>query len=84
MVELQGTTSNRDGIGASIRLQTAGGVQYNHHATSFGYASASAGPVHFGLGDEAEVELLEIRWPLGEVQTLRSVAADQVLAVTEP
>ena len=49
-IKLQGTKSNRDGIGARIKVVTKSGAQYNHMSTSFGYASSSAGPVHFGLG----------------------------------
>lgn len=81
--KLQGTKSNRDGIGARIKLVTKSGAQYNHMTTSSGYASSSAGPVHFGLGLNKSAELVEIHWPLGTVQTLRDVAADQVVLVKE-
>jgi hypothetical protein len=83
-LQLQGTKSNRDGIGARIRLSAGGKLQYNHMTTASGYASSSATPVHFGLGDTRIVEEIEIRWPSGTVQTLQNVAADQVLAVKEP
>jgi hypothetical protein len=83
-IKLQGTKSNRDGIGARIKVVTKTGAQYNHRSTSFGYASSSAGPVHFGLGPNATADLVEILWPSGMVQQLRSVAADQILSVKEP
>jgi hypothetical protein len=83
-IKLQGTKSNRDGIGARIRVVTKSGPQYNHMSTSFGYASSSAGPVHFGLGTNATADLVEIRWPSGVVQQLHDVAADRILAVKEP
>ena len=51
--------------------------------TSAGYASSSAGPVHFGLGANATAELVEIRWPSGTVQQMRDVAGDRVVAVKE-
>jgi hypothetical protein len=51
--------------------------------TAVGYASSSAGPVHFGLGAAAKADRIEIHWPSGTVQTLENVAADQVLAVKE-
>jgi hypothetical protein len=51
-VALEGTKSNRDGIGAAIKVTTKSGVQYNHMTTSVCYASSSAGPVHFGLGGD--------------------------------
>jgi enediyne biosynthesis protein E4 len=81
--KLQGTKSNRDGIGARIKVVTKSGAQYNHMTTSAGYASSSAGPVHFGLGANATAELVEIRWPSGIVQQIRDVAGDRVVAVKE-
>jgi hypothetical protein len=82
-VQLQGTKSNRDGIGAVVKVVTKAGKQYNHMTTSVGYASSSHGPVHFGLGAEDKAEQVEIRWPSGIVQTLRDVAGDRVLNVKE-
>jgi len=82
-IALEGTKSNRDGIGAIVKLVTAAGAQYNHMTTSVGYASSSHGPVHFGLGAESTVKQIEIRWPSGIVQTLQNVAADRVLSVKE-
>ncbi len=82
--KLQGTSSNRDGIGARIKLVTKSGAQYNHMTTSAGYASSSAGPVHFGLGADASADLVEIRWPSGIVQQMRNVASDRVVVVKEP
>ncbi len=83
-LKLQGTKSNRDGIGARIKLVTKNGTQYDHKSTAAGYASSSAGPVHFGLGPITSVDLVEIRWPSGTVQQLRDVASDQILTVKEP
>jgi enediyne biosynthesis protein E4 len=82
--KLQGTKSNRDGIGARIKLVTKSGAQYNHMTTACGYASSSAGPVHFGLGKNASADLVEIYWPSGIVQTLKNVEADRVVVVKEP
>jgi enediyne biosynthesis protein E4 len=82
--KLEGTRSNRDGIGARIKVVAQSEAQYNHRTTAAGYASSSAGPVHFGLGASPRADLVEIRWPSGTVQTLRDVAADQVLNVREP
>jgi len=83
-IKLQGTKSNRDGIGARIKVVTKTGAQYNHMSTSFGYASSSAGPVHFGLGANVTADLVEIRWPSGVVQQLHDVAVDRILVVKEP
>ena len=81
---LRGHKSNRDGIGARIRVTAAGASQYNHMSTAAGYASSSAGPVHFGLAGAAMADEVEIRWPSGIVQTLRKVPADRVVKVEEP
>ncbi len=81
---LQGTKSNRDGIGARIKLVAGGKAQYNQVSFSAGYASSSAGPTHFGLGPNKSADQVEVRWPSGIVQQLGNVTADQVLKVTEP
>jgi hypothetical protein len=81
---LEGTRSNRDAIGARIKVVTRSATQYNHVSTAAGYASSSAGPVHFGLGPDASADLVEIRWPSGTVQGLRNVTGDRVLKVKEP
>ena len=65
-------------------MVTKSGAQYNHMTTSCGYASSSAGPVHFGLGTNASADLVEIHWPSGIVQQMKDVAGDQVLLVKEP
>lgn len=83
-IKLQGTKSNRDGIGTRIKVVTADGAQYNHMTTACGYASSSAGPVHFGLGKQASADLVEITWPSGTVLQLRNVAADRIITVKEP
>ena len=81
---LQGTKSNRDGIGAKIRV-TAGGVQqFDHVSTTAGYASSSAGPIHFGVAAATVVEQIEIRWPSGVVQVLKNLPVDQLQRVREP
>jgi len=80
---LHGVKSNRDGIGARIKVVTKAGVQYNHQTSSVCYASSSLGPVHFGLGTEPKASTVEITWPSGIVQTISNVDADRVLNVTE-
>jgi hypothetical protein len=81
---LEGVRSNRGGIGARIKVVSKSATQFNHVSTAAGYASSSAGPVHFGLGPDASAELVEIRWPSGLVQELRKVTGDRVLKVKEP
>jgi hypothetical protein len=80
IVRLRGTRSNRDGIGAKIRI----GNQYAEMTTTVGYASSSAEGVHFGLDAATQIPKIEIWWPSGTTQTLRDIRADRVLTVTEP
>ena len=82
-IALQGKKSNRDGIGAVVKVVTRAGAQYNHMTSSVGYASSSHGPVHFGLGEEVRADAVEIRWPSGIVQTLRNVTGDRTITVVE-
>ncbi|HEY7269224.1 MAG TPA: CRTAC1 family protein [Dehalococcoidia bacterium] len=79
VLRLVGTKSNRDGIGARIRI----GNQFAEMTTTVGYASSADCGVHFGLGSAATIDKIEIKWPSGRVQTLTSVKADQALTVTE-
>jgi hypothetical protein len=79
ILRLTGTVSNRDGIGAVVRI----GNQTNHRTTSVGYASSSDFGVHFGTGQSKELKEIEIRWPSGIRQTLRNVKTNQVLEVRE-
>jgi len=84
-IRLIGVKSNRDGIGAKIKLAPDGGaVQFNHVTTSVGYASSSDVRAHFGLGKEVMAQSVEIRWPSGVTQTLRDLKADRVLEIKEP
>jgi len=83
-IRLIGVKSNRDGIGAKIKLVTAdGNARFNHVTTSVGYASSSDIRAHFGLGREKTVKLIEIRWPSGILQTLRDVTGDRVVTIRE-
>ncbi len=83
-VLLVGTRSNRDGLGAKVKLALSSGAsQFNHATTSVGYASSSDRRVHFGLGKEKLVRTIEVRWPSGTIQVLRDVRADQILTIRE-
>ena len=83
-LKLQGTKSNRDGIGARIRIVAGDQTQFHYVSTASGYASSSAGPVHFGLGAAKQADEIEIRWPSGTTQALKNVEADRILHVVEP
>lgn len=83
-IALRGTKSNRDGIGATIKVVTKNETQFNHMTTSVCYASSSDGPVHFGLGPDKVADTIEIRWPSGRIQVLQQVSGDRILQVIEP
>lgn len=84
LIELEGTSSNRDGLGAQIKVEPeTGPVQYNQATTAVGYNSSSDKRVHFGLGDSTTVKRIEIRWPKGTKQVLENVKANQILHVRE-
>ena len=80
VLKLTGTRSNRDGIGAKIKL----GDQFNHVTTAVGYASSSPSSVHFGTDKLEKIERIEIHWPSGTIQLLREVTTNQILEVREP
>jgi len=80
IIQLEGSRSNRDGIGAEIRI----GDQHNGMTSAVGYASSSHAGVHFGLGRAKMVERIEIRWPSGTRQVLTGVPVNQILRVREP
>jgi hypothetical protein len=84
LLKLVGHTSNRDAIGAEVRLVTAQGSQYATVSTASSYLSASDKRVHFGLGKEASAQRIEVRWPSGIHQTIKDVRADQILQIDEP
>ena len=85
LIHAIGHKSNRDAIGAKIKVTTPSGrTLYNHVAVSVGFMSSSDRRVHFGLGSEKSAASIEIRWPSGLVQTLGNVAADQILKIDEP
>jgi hypothetical protein len=83
-VELVGHRSNRDGIGAEVKLVTAKGSQWATVTTAGSYLSSSDKRLHFGLGSDAAARSIEIRWPSGILQTLKDIRADQILKVEEP
>ena len=79
LLKLTGTKSNRDGIGAKVRI----GDQHNHMTSACGYASSSHFGVHFGLGKLAKIPSLEIKWPSGITQSFKNVSGDAQYEITE-
>jgi hypothetical protein len=84
-LQLIGTRSNRDGLGARVRTTVDDTASQFFTVTTGGsYQSASDRRLTVGLGDATVVRSLEVRWPSGTVQQLRDVKANQTLIVREP
>ena len=83
-IRAQGVKSNRFGLGATVRVQTPGRLQVREINNAASYLSSNDMRLHIGLGQAAEVQQLEIRWPSGRRQTLTGVKANQILSVKEP
>jgi hypothetical protein len=82
-VMLVGTKSNRDGVGASLKLASEGMVIFKQRKGGMSYMSAQDPRVHFGLGQRQRIESLEITWPSGTVDKLSSVPINQIITVKE-
>jgi enediyne biosynthesis protein E4 len=83
-LELVGHRSNRDAIGAEVKVVTAKGSQWATVTTAGSYLSSSDKRVHFGLGFEIMAQSIEIHWPSGVRQTIKKIRGDQILRVDEP
>jgi hypothetical protein len=83
-LHLIGHKSNRDAIGAEVKLVTEKGQQFATVTTASSYLSSGDKRVHFGLGVETAAKTVEIRWPSGIVQMLKDVRGDHILQVDEP
>ena len=82
-LKLVGTRSNRDAVGARIRLETARGWQTRYVTAGSGYLSAQSLVQHFGLGDQTRATRIEIFWPSGARTELRDVPGDRRHAIVE-
>src|SRR5262249_27085600 len=80
---LVGTKSNRAAIGARVTIKSSGITQFNEVRGGGSYLSQNDLRIHFGLGEARLMESVEIRWPSGNTETLRNVAADASYTVTE-
>jgi enediyne biosynthesis protein E4 len=83
MIDLEGTASNREGIGARVKITSGGKTQIAQKKTTTGYLSQNDPRIHFGLAGNEIVERIEIIWPSGKVQILENVKANQILEVKE-
>jgi len=83
-LNLIGRTSNRDGIGARIKLFAGEIVQTAQKKSTTGYLSQNDPRLHFGLLKNNSVDSIEIKWPSGKFQVLKNLKANQIVKVTEP
>ena len=83
-LKLVGTKSNRDAIGAWIRVRLGDQTLCRQVMPTRGYLSQSELPVTIGLGAASRPEAVEILWPSGTRQELESIAIDRMMTVTEP
>jgi hypothetical protein len=83
-INLKGTKSNRDGIGAKVEVFAAGKRQTAERVAGSGYLSQNDERLHFGLGAAATVDKLIVHWPSGREQSLENLTVDRVLTVEEP
>lgn len=83
-LNLVGVKSNRDAIGAQVRISTSAGDQFATVTTASSYQSSSDKRLHFGLGSADSIREIEIHWPSGIRQTLQNVKFDQILKISEP
>ncbi len=82
-IKLVGTKSNRDGIGAIVRITTTDGTQTQMLRSGSSYLSASELILTFGLGQQTKADSIEIRWPSGQVDKIGATNAGQIITVTE-
>jgi hypothetical protein len=82
-VKLQGTRCNRNGIGAVVRVTSAGGTQWQAVHSGSSYCSASDSALTFGLGQDQKATRVEVEWPGGVRQTLTDVQAGQQIVLKE-
>jgi hypothetical protein len=84
LIQLEGVTSNRFGLGARLTAEAPGGAQVRYHNPTGGFLSSNEPLVHFGLGDNDEVTRLTIDWPSGHRQHLEGLSAGKLHVVAEP
>jgi enediyne biosynthesis protein E4 len=76
-LRLEGTKSNRDGVGARVTISAGGKRQVSQRQGGGSYQSASDPRLHFGLGESDRVQSVEVRWPSGQIDRFGDVAADR-------
>jgi hypothetical protein len=84
-VVLIGTKSNRNGLGAIVRLHADGHTYTRYNDGKSGYLSQSVLPLYFGLGEATRIDSIEVNWPSGRKQIVtKDLLENQTLRITEP
>jgi hypothetical protein len=78
-----GRTSNRDGIGAAVRIEAGGRAQVRELRSGYSYLTTNDLRLHFGLGAAARIDRLHVRWPSGLVESLSDLPADELVLLRE-
>jgi enediyne biosynthesis protein E4 len=82
-VHLVGTKSNRDAIGAKLKISAGDFLSTDQVKGGMSYLSAQDPRIYFGLGTHAQVDSIEIAWPSGAKEIVRDLAADQIVTIVE-
>jgi hypothetical protein len=83
-VKLVGTASNRDGLGATVKVRSGAKTYTRYHDGKTGYLAQGLLPLYFGLGDDSKVDRIEVLWPSGKAQVLTTgIRANSLLTITE-
>ncbi len=84
-IKLVGTRSNRDGLGATVRVKAGGKTYTQYHDGKSGYMAQSSLPLYFGLAEATQIEAIEITWPSGTKQKVTSnIGINRLLEIKEP
>jgi len=84
-IVLEGTASNRNGLGATVRLRAGGQTYLKYNDGKSGYLSQSVLPLYFGLGDTKKIDSVEVAWPSGRKQVVTTgLRVNETRKITEP
>jgi enediyne biosynthesis protein E4 len=84
IVALHGVQSNRFGVGATVKIETASGIQIRQLVLARGYLSSSEPMLHFGCGGDARIARMTVSWPSGQIQNFTDLPVDRRFTITEP
>ena len=84
MIQLRGTKSNRDGVGARVTVRAGDLTQIEEQKTGTSYLSQNDPRLHFGIGERTHVDEITVRWPGGKIQTLTDIDANRLITIVEP